>query len=156
MRIIPMQFLTLKLSFKWNNFRLWYANRDYDFEKFHTFVVYDTQSWIFYIFLSRKTRNTVPVPTQVLIWFTRVRCFWNYPGFSSSVRTRGPPLDPTIALGWTIFDFFCPCSHSQTLNNMQQEIFMTGIGKIIKITVLYKTKQIKNFEHGSLDFECKR
>ena len=43
-RIIPIQFLTLKLGFEWKNFRLQYATIDYDLEKFHTFVVYDTQS----------------------------------------------------------------------------------------------------------------
>ena len=43
-RIIPIQFLTLKHSFVGKNLRLQYANRNYDLEKFHTFLVYDTQS----------------------------------------------------------------------------------------------------------------
>ena len=36
-RIMTMQFKALKLSFKQYNFRVLYASRDYDHEKFHNF-----------------------------------------------------------------------------------------------------------------------
>ena len=58
---------------------------------------------------SKKTLNLVSVPTQVLIWITRVRCFWNYPGFSGSVLTRVPSLLGTkrvfSLIFWTTIKF---------------------------------------------------
>ena len=50
----------------------------------------------FCIFLSRKTLNPVPARTRVLIWITRVHCFWNYLGFSGSVLPRVPSLAQRI------------------------------------------------------------